>query len=146
MQVGIRSETIKIVKSTLPILETKGEIITKRMYEILFTKYPETKDLFKNAPSNQHQKLANLIYLYAVNIENIAKIDKILDVVAKSHVKAGVKPEHYPLVGESLLQAIKEILNPPENVLKAWEEAYNNLANVLIEKEKRLYSQLDNSI
>ncbi|QIW23947.1 hypothetical protein EWF20_07135 [Sulfolobus sp. S-194] len=138
MQVEIKSDTIKVVKNTLPILETKGEIIAKRMYEILFTKYPETKELFKNAPSNQHQKLANLIYLYAVNIENIEKINKILDIVARSHVRAGVKPEHYPLVGESLLQAIKEILNPPENVLKAWEDAYNNLANMLIEKEKKI--------
>ncbi|ACP54439.1 globin domain-containing protein [Saccharolobus islandicus] len=57
--------------------------------------------------------------------------------MARSHVRAGVKPEQYPLVGELSLDAIKEILNPPEEVLKAWEKAYNYLTKILREKEQK---------
>nr|WP_244263064.1 flavohemoprotein [Sulfolobus islandicus] len=52
-------------------------------------------------------------------------------------MRAGVKPEQYPLVGELSLDAIKEILNPPEEVLKAWEKTYNYLTKILREKEQK---------
>ncbi len=139
----LKPETIKVVKSTAPVLREKGEQITTRMYEILFSKYPETREMFKNAPPEQYRILANAIIAYASNVDNLPALEKAIDKMVQKHVETEVKPEHYPMVGDALLSAIKEILNPEEEVLKAWEEAYNFLADVLIKEEEKVYKELE---
>ena len=51
-------------------------------------------------------------------------------------------PEHYPIVGENLLASIREVLGPAatEQVITAWAEAYGFLAEILIGREKQIYS------
>lgn len=39
--------TIEIVKATIPILKEKGEVITRRMYEIAFAERPDYKRGFE---------------------------------------------------------------------------------------------------
>ncbi len=139
----LKPETISIVKSTAPALREKGEEITTRMYEILFTKYPETKEMFKNAPPEQYRILANAIIAYSSNVDNLEALDKAIEKMVKKHVETEVQPEHYPMVGDALLTAIKEVLNPEEEVLQAWEEAYNFLADILIKEEQKAYEELE---
>ena len=71
--------------------------------------------------------------------------------MCKAHVNANVKPEHYPIVGENLLAAIKEVLKDAatEEVLNAWAEAYEVIAKVFIQIEKDMYIDqicIDNQI
>lgn len=65
-----------------------------------------------------------------------------LEKMAASHVHVGVQPEHYPLVGVSLLQAVKDVLADAasDEVIAAWKEAYFYLADILIAREKELYA------
>ncbi len=134
-------KTQEIIKSTAPLIKEKGEQITTRMYEILFSKYPETKELFKNAPQDQYKRLANAIFAYSANIDRLDALNEAIERMAQKHVETNVKPEHYPLVKDALLTAIKEVLNPPQEVLDAWDKAYDLLADVLIEREKQLYME-----
>jgi len=136
--------SIELVKSTSYVIEENAEAITSKMYSILFEKYPETKELFRNASEDQHKKLAQAIASYAENIDNLFILDMLaqsVERIAKTHVTTLIKAEHYPMVGESLLQAMKEELvdKVSKDVLKAWEEAYYFLADILITKEKELY-------
>ena len=48
--------------------------------------------------------------LAAANIDNLEAILPAVQKMCKAHVNANVKPEHYPIVGENLLAAIKEVL------------------------------------
>ena len=53
-----------------------------------------------------------------------------------------LKPEHYPLVAEALLPAIREVLGAEvatDEVLAAWGEAYWMLADILIAAEAQAY-------
>ena len=58
---SLSQETVKAIKETVPLVREKAEEVTTRMYEILFTKYPQTKEMFVNAQSDQHKKLAGAI-------------------------------------------------------------------------------------
>jgi nitric oxide dioxygenase len=62
--------------------------------------------------------------------------------MAVAHVKTNVLPEHYPMVGGSILKAIEHVLGDAatEQVLEAWGEAYFFLADILIAREKELYA------
>lgn len=137
----MNDDTKAIIKSTAPLLKEKGEEITTVMYEFLFGRNPELKELFKDAEPDQHKKLAAAVYAYAANIDKLDKLGKGIETMALAHVKVNVKPEHYPFVGSALLSAIEKVLGDaatPE-VISAWKEAYFFLADVLIQREKELY-------
>ena len=136
--------TKEIIKATAPVLKDNGEAITTEMYKVLFSKYPQTQVLFKDASPEQHKKLANAVYAYAQNIDKLENLSKGIEQMAMVHVKTNVKPEHYPMVGDALLQAIKTVLGDgaTDEVMTAWEEAYSFLADVLIAREKELYAEI----
>ncbi len=137
----LSAKTKEIVKKTAPIIKEKAETLTTRMYEIMFGSYPYAKPLFKNAPKNQPQVLARSIVGYAENINNLPALAPVLDRIAEHHVQASILPDHYPWVADSLLRAIKDTLGDAatDEIMTAWGEAYWFLANVLIEREKKIY-------
>lgn len=139
----ITADTQKIVKSTAPILKKKGDAITARMYELMFKNYPEVEALFANAPDNQNEILARAIIAYSENIDNLPALDGALDKIAQHHLNTNVKPEHYPIVEESLLQAMKDVLGNviTDEIAEAWKSAYWFLADLLIERENALYAK-----
>ncbi|CAF4703813.1 unnamed protein product, partial [Rotaria sp. Silwood2] len=64
--------------------------------------------------------------------------------VSSRHRAITVKPEHYPIVGKYLLQAIKEHMGDkatPE-LMAAWQAVYDLIAATFIKLEKELYAKL----
>lgn len=139
---SLSEKTVEIVKATAAPVAANAEAITSRMYEILFETHPETKVFFKDADPDQHKKLAGAVSAYAANIDNLDALSKAVEKMAATHVRVKVQPEHYPIVGVSLLGAIKDVLGDAatEEVLEAWKEAYFFLADILIAREKELYA------
>ena len=135
---------IKIIKSSAPALAEYGEQITGRFYQILLEKNPELKNIFNmtnQKSGNQKQALAMAVYAFSKYVDNLSVILGDVERIAQKHASLGIKPEHYPLVGAALLESIKEILNPGDDVISAWASGYGVLANVFIEREKQLYQE-----
>ena len=143
---SLSQETISSVKETIPLISKEAENITSRMYEILFSKYPETKPMFDNAAGDQHKKLAGAIAAFASNIDNLGALSAAVEKMATSHVITKVQPKHYPMVADALITAMGDILgdNLTEAHKNAWVEAYTFLANILMQREKELYDQKTN--
>jgi len=137
-------EVIQIVKSTAPALQQHGVAITTRMYERLFVD-PEIKKLFDQAAQEsgeQPKRLAAAILAFAQNVDKLPVLEAAIERMAERHVETGVQPEHYPAVAEALLPAIRDVLGDAatDEVLDAWGQAYWFLADVLINREKTLYT------
>lgn len=133
-----------IVKSTVPALKEHGLDITKTFYGLMFKNNPEVKPLFsedKQKSGEQAKALAMSILAAAQNIDNLEKIMPVVTKIGQVHVDSKVKPEHYPIVGKNLLLAIKEVLGDAatDEVLKAWGKAYEVIAEIFIDVEKKLY-------
>lgn len=145
---SLSQATIDIVKATAPAVAKNAENITTRMYEILFSTYPQTKELFIDSDPEQHKKLAAAVGAYAANIDNLAVLSKAVEKMATTHVRTKVKPEHYPMVGVSILGAIKDVLGEAasEDVLNAWKEAFFFLADILIAREQELYAEANSAV
>ncbi len=147
----ITPETIEIVKSTAPVVREHGEKITARMYEIAFQERPDYRLGFGNTfmqhfdGGGQAKKLASSIYAYATHIDKLDELAAAVDHIAHRHVNARILPEQYPLIGEKLLQAMKEVLGAAatDEIIDAWREAYTALANIFIEAEAKLYREND---
>ena len=141
----LSQDTIATVKATAPALRKHGLEITTRMYERLFAD-EEVKALFEQAAQDsgeQPKRLAGAILAYAENVDKLHALERPVERMVQRHVETGVKPEHYPLVAEALLPAIRDILGEAatDEVLVAWGEAYWFLANILIAKEESRYQQ-----
>lgn len=142
----ISDKTIQIVKSTAPILQEHGETLTRHFYKRMFTHNPEVAPYFNQ--SNQHsgtqqRALAGAICAYAANIDNLEVLGKAVELIAQKHASLMIKPAHYPIVGENLLASIREVLGEgaTDEVINAWGEAYQFLADILIAREQEIYAQ-----
>ncbi|WP_421836295.1 globin domain-containing protein [Novosphingobium sp.] len=149
MRKPLSAETKAIVKSTAPALQQHGLAITTRMYERLFTD-PDVKAMFDQAAQEsgeQPKRLAGAILAYAQNIDKLETLTAPVMRMAARHVETGVKAEHYPLVANALLPAIRDVLGEAatDEVLGAWGEAYWALADILIGKEDILYAEVDST-
>lgn len=138
------TKTIEIIKSTVPVLEKHGEDITKTFYKLMFTNHPELLNIFNHAnqkQGRQQKALANSVYAAAKYIDNLEAILPVVTQIAHKHRSLGIKPEHYPIVGEHLILAIKEVLKEAatEEIIDAWTKAYGVIADAFIGLEKSLY-------
>lgn len=140
----LSQKTISIVKSTAPVLEEHGEALTKYFYNRLFTNNPEVKSLFNpaNQVSGAQQKaLAGAICAYAANIDNLDVLGDAVELIAQKHASLRIESQDYPIVGTNLLASIKEVLGEAatEDIINAWQEAYEFLAQILIAREQQIY-------
>lgn len=142
----LSAQSVQIIKSTVPVLEVHGVTITNRFYQLLFTNHPELLNLFNHANQKQGRQqtaLANAVYAAALHIENLAAIIPAVKQIGHKHRSLGVKPEQYPVVGKYLLMAIKDVLGDAatDDILNAWAEAYDMIADAFISIEKEMYEE-----
>jgi nitric oxide dioxygenase len=142
----LSEKTIEIVKSTAPVVKEYGTKITKVFYKKMLGENPELLNYFNHVNQkvgSQPTALANSIIAAAENIDNLEAIIGPVKTIAHKHRALSIRPEHYPIVGENLLYAIKEVLGDAatDEILKAWEEAYGEIANVFIQIEAKMYEE-----
>lgn len=145
---ALSQKTIEIIKSTVPVLEKHGVDITSVFYKNMFSNHPELLNIFNHANQSrgrQQRALANMVLAAAQNIEQLESIIPAVIPVAHKHRGLGVKPEHYPIVGKHLLEAIKEVLGnaATDEIIDAWAKAYGVIAQVFIDVEANMYDEAE---
>jgi nitric oxide dioxygenase len=140
----LSEKTIQIVKAITPAVAANAETITRRFYERMFEANPEVKAYFNQAHQHsggQQRALAGAICAYFTHIDNLAVLKPAVELIAQKHCSLGIQPEHYPIVGEHLLAAIKDIMGDAvtQEVEDAVVEAYQVLADVCIGREREIY-------
>ncbi|MBP2078570.1 NO-inducible flavohemoprotein [Oceanobacillus polygoni] len=144
---GLDQKTRDIIKATVPVLEEHGTAITKRFYQMMFENHPELKHIFNQTnqrKGDQPKALANTVYAAAVHIDNLEAIVPVVKQIAQKHRSLNIKPEHYPIVGENLLLAIKDVLGDAatDEIIDAWAKAYGVIADVFISVEAEMYDEV----
>ena len=91
----LSQQTIESVQSKIPLLAENGEAITRHFYGNLLTDNPELKNIFN--PTNQQdgaqaRALADAVFAYANNLENLEALLPAVARIAHKHVSLGVKP------------------------------------------------------
>lgn len=147
----LSDQTIRIVKSTAPVLQVHAETLTRYFYQRMFAHNPEVGPFFNaanQAGGAQQRALAGAICAYAANIDNLEALGDAVELIAHKHASLQIKPEHYPIVGENLLASISEVLGEAatQEVVNAWGEAYQLLAGILISREQQIYTENEQKV
>ncbi|WP_333130820.1 AAA family ATPase, partial [Microcoleus sp. Pol11C3] len=127
---------IELLERTLALVKPRSEEFVSNFYEILFDSSSQIKSLFMN--TNMGQQKEKLWQSLEIIIENLRK-PQLINVFAKglgaTHAKYGVSVEHYPVVTNALIQALKAQmgLEWTPKTEKAWVEAYTIIQSAMID-------------
>jgi hemoglobin-like flavoprotein len=126
------SLNIELLESSFSRLEEDS--FANYFYNNLFADYPELKPLFANTLMEEQSK--KLFKSLALVIENLQKPDILTEVLQKlgtRHVNYQVLPEHYPMVGKTLLKTFAMCLDDEwtSDLEQAWVDAYTAVAKLM---------------
>ncbi|MBR0757386.1 hemin receptor [Bradyrhizobium jicamae] len=113
-----------------PISEQAATIFYDRLFEVA----PAVKPMF---PADMTEQRKKLMATLAVVVNGLGTLEAILpaaSALAKRHVAYGAKPDHYPVVGSTLLWTLEKGLGEAWTpaVAAAWTAAYGTLSTYMI--------------
>ncbi|ANF56463.1 FAD-binding oxidoreductase [Halotalea alkalilenta] len=140
-----------LISQTAAFVAEHLERITARFYPLLFDRHPEVVAMFNPAHQRsgaQPRALARMVLEYVIARQDPRCADAVIAPAVHKHVSLSVRPEHYPLVGDCLLDAVGEVLGEvlgeplDAEVAVAWRALYDELAERMIGAERRQYQAL----
>ncbi|MBD3885599.1 flavohemoprotein [Phormidium tenue FACHB-886] len=105
-------------------------------YHNLFSDYPEAQPLFAHTNmAAQQKKLLDSLILVIENLRRPEVLTHALKGLGTRHMQYGARPEHYPLVGNTLLKTFEQYLGAdwtPETQ-QAWTNAYTAITSLMLD-------------
>ena len=112
---------IELLESSFQAIASCGEAFVTAFYERLFTRFPETRAFFAATDMfEQRKKLQRTLALIVEHMQHPEVLSGMLRELGKRHVTYGIRPEHYPLVGTTLLETFADFLG------KNWTQAHQD--------------------
>jgi hemoglobin-like flavoprotein len=129
-------EQVRLVKDSFRHVAPIRDQAAAMFYDNLFKIDPSVKQLFSSA--DLEKQGGKLMTALAFVVQGLDRADTILPTVrelARRHVRYGVTPKHYAVVGEALIVTLASGLGTAftVEVCEAWRAAYALLARVMIE-------------
>lgn len=130
------SLNVELLTSSFEEIKVYADDFTDHFYQTLFTDYPEVKPLFDNTHMNeQGKKLFASLVLVVQNLTAPNTLTDALRGLGTRHVKYGVVPQHYPMVGITLLKSMAFVLQDrwTDETAQAWTEAYAAITEIMLD-------------
>lgn len=125
---------IEHLERSFATIQDRGSEFTAVFYNALFANCPEVKPLFQQVDmQEQGKKLFASLALVVSNLHNPDTLITPLMAMGARHRDYGVTPEHYPIVGQAMLQALETTLGADwtTDLQQSWLEAYRMVAEVM---------------
>ena len=129
-------EQINLVQQSFAKVAPISEQAAVLFYDRLFEVAPSVKAMFPADMTEQRKKLMATLAVVVNGLSNLEPILPAASALAQRHVAYGARPEHYPVVGSTLLWTLEKGLGEawtPETAA-AWTAAYGVLSNFMISK------------
>jgi hemoglobin-like flavoprotein len=113
--------------------------MTRAFYDALFQIRPDTRALFRVDMDVQRQHLGAALALIARNLRFLDIMTEPLRELGAEHAQVGVKPEHYPVVRDAMLDAIGGALKDEwtTDLRNDWHELLELICRVMLEGASR---------
>ena len=124
------------LETSFDLIAPRGDELMDVFYDKLFAAAPAVKPLFATTDiQRQKTMLLGTLVLLRKSLRNLdAILPKLRDLGAR-HVGYGAQPEHYPLVGQVLIESMAAIAGTrwtPEYE-QAWADAFEIVAGAMID-------------
>jgi nitric oxide dioxygenase len=125
---------IDLVQDSFALIVPRRAHASEVFYARLFALAPDTRELFKGDISEQGRKLMKVLATIVRNLDDLGPLLDSVDYLAQRHVGYGVKDEHYAIVGETLIETLRECLGESftPQTERAWGYAYTILSGRML--------------
>lgn len=129
------SLNVELLESSFAEIRKQETEFMTYFYTTLFADYPAVKPLFANTHmEKQARQLFKSLVLVVDNLRRPDVLSNALKGLGTRHLQYGVLPEHYPMVGGTLLKALSTYL---ENTWtpateQTWSEAYAVVTQLML--------------
>ena len=127
---------VELLAQSFDFVLSQKEPFAKTFYSNLFSAYPQTRLLFKNADMKRQE--ASLVAALGLVISSLKKGDHAqlataLQALGRRHEGYGVTPEQYWMVGNVLMQTFSESFGDQwtAELNDAWIEAYQAVVGLM---------------
>jgi hemoglobin-like flavoprotein len=129
------AHSVALVQQSFEKVAPLGDKVPALFYEELFTLDPSLRPMFKPDMTEQRKMLLGALSMVVRSLHRPEAIIEPVKALGKRHVAYGVKPAHYAVVGNALLNTLQKGLGEeftPE-LRQAWVEAYTALSDLMKE-------------
>ncbi|MCG3138820.1 MAG: Bacterial hemoglobin [Phycisphaerae bacterium] len=123
------------LESSFQLLAPRGAELVDCFYCRLFAEHPEVRPLFPEDMREQKKKLLTSLVLVINNLRTPEKLLAPLHQLGRNHVAYGTKPEHYPIVRDTLVAAMIDLAGPAWNsqLTCDWNSAIDLVSTIMLE-------------
>ncbi|MFO7178069.1 MAG: globin domain-containing protein [Pseudomonadota bacterium] len=128
------SLNVELLRNSFAMVVEREPQLTRRFYDILFTRYPQVRPLFgRNQRQEQERMLTEMLVKIMDHLEDEPWLAQQLGALGARHRDYGVTAEMYDFVGASLLEALREVAGNDWTPAceAAWSEAYGAIARLM---------------
>jgi hemoglobin-like flavoprotein len=130
------SLNVNLLRQSFELVVERAPNLTHRFYEILFTRYPATLEMFPSVRRGQQENmLTQALVAVMDHLEDAPWLESTLRGLGARHVHYGVTDEMYAWVGDSLLTTLREVAGDDWSpaIEEAWAAAYGAIAGLMQE-------------
>ena len=127
-------DLVSRLRSTHARLREQGTRLADKFYERLFIVAPQLRPMFRSDLSTQSQKLMAVLDAVVQNLERPDDNAALIADLGKRHAGYGVKPKHYDLVIDLLVETMGEVLKFDSTCeeLDEWRTALRLISDQMI--------------
>jgi hemoglobin-like flavoprotein len=133
---GSLSLDVERLEASLHAVSGRGAELADTFYAGLFARQPALRELFPEELGPQKRKLIASLGIIVGALRQPERLRAYLLSLGAEHGRYGVRAEHYPLVGQTLLAALREVAGGElwDDLLeRAWSEAYAAVQVLMLE-------------
>jgi nitric oxide dioxygenase len=132
MNLSVRQ--IDLIQASFVRIAPSADEAARRFYARLFEIAPELRPMFRGDMAEQGRKLMGMLAVVVQNLRDMPTLLPVAGALAERHVGYGVRPEHYPPVGQALIETLAGALGDEftAEVRTAWADAYAALSGAMI--------------
>jgi nitric oxide dioxygenase len=128
------AEQVALVQQSFAKVAPISETAAVMFYDRLFEVAPPVRAMFPADMTEQRGKLMATLAAVVNGLSNLESILPAASALATRHVAYGARPEHYPVVGATLLWTLEKGLGEAwtSELAAAWGAAYATLSGHMI--------------
>lgn len=129
------AKLIQRLEASFQLISARGGEFTERFYRRLFEARPNLRTMFPEDMTAQRKKLLDSLRMVIEHLHTPDRVRAQLEELGRSHVRYGVKPDHYPIVCEMLVGAMGDELGGEwtAELKDDWSSAIELVSEIMLE-------------
>ena len=126
---------LQALEMSFDLIAPRGDELMDEFYARLFAAAPAVRPLFPDDMQRQKTMLLGALVLLRKSLRDLEPIVPKLRELGARHVAYGARPEHYPVVGATLIGSMAAIAGDywTTEYEQAWSSAFEIVAAVMLE-------------